>query len=182
MPRRVIQYNSIGKLNHWLSAVVVIGLFILGLWMVELDYYSSWYQVAPHWHKSIGLCLVFFTLFRLGWKLLTPHPAIQGKRWEIITAQTVHQLLYLLLFILFVSGYLISTADGRSIAVFNWFSIPGAGELFADQADIAGMVHYYTALALISLAGLHALAALKHHFIDRDNTLKKMIGGVKDEN
>ncbi len=81
-----------------------------------------------------------------------------------------------MLFGLFISGYLISTADGRAIEVFNWFSIPALGELFSDQADIAGEIHYYLAFSLIGLAVLHALAALKHHYINKDNTLKKMLG------
>lgn len=66
-----------------------------------------------------------------------------------------------------------STADGRAIEVFNWFSMPAVGELFLNQADIAGEIHYYLAYSLIGLAALHALAALKHHYINKDNTLKK---------
>ncbi len=79
----------------------------------------------------------------------------------------------------FVSGYLISTEDGRGIDVFDWFTMPGAGALFSHQADIAGDIHLYSAVVLISLAALHAIAALKHHFINKDNTLRKMIGTLK---
>lgn len=62
--------------------------------------------------------------------------------------------------------------------MFNWFTMPGAGALFENQADIAGNIHFYTAWGLIILAGLHAVAALKHHFINRDNTLRKMLTGA----
>jgi cytochrome b561 len=87
-----------------------------------------------------------------------------------------HGLLYLLLFALMVSGYLISTADGRGLEVFDWFAIPATLSGLKGQEDLAGEVHLYLAWSLILLAALHALAALKHHFIDRDITLKRMLG------
>nr|WP_086939968.1 cytochrome b [Thaumasiovibrio occultus] len=172
-------YNLPARLFHWVSALTVFALFGVGLWMVGLDYYSSWYRTAPHWHKSVGLLLALLTLLRMAWKMLKPHPAIEGKRWEVIAAKSAHHTMYLLLAVMFISGYLISTSDGRAIAVFNWFEIPGAGELFPQQSDLAGKAHYYSAWLLIVLAGVHALAALKHHFIDKDNTLLKMLGVTK---
>ena len=98
------------------------------------------------------------------------------KRWEKRTSALVQFCLYLGIFVLVLSGYLISTEDGRPIAVFTWFDVPALGALFANQADIAGLVHEYVAYSLIALAVLHGLAALKHHFIDKDNTLKRMFG------
>lgn len=172
-------YNKIAKTVHWISAVVVIGMFAVGWWMVDLNYYSEWYQTAPHWHKSIGILLVFLTLFRLLWKLLTKSPAIEGSKLEKVAAKSAHNLMYLLLFVLFISGYLISTEDGRPISVFGWFDVPGLGKFFENQADLSGQVHFYVACVLIGLASVHALAALKHHFIDKDNTLRKMTGGLK---
>ncbi len=172
-------YNVTARSIHWLSALVVIGMFGVGLWMVDLSYYSQWYQTAPHWHKSVGILLALLTLFRLMWKLFTLSPGIVGNRLEIVLATLAHWAIYLLLFTLFVSGYLISTSDGRSIDVFNWFSIPGAGLLFDDQSDKAGTLHVYAAWSLIALSGLHVLAAFKHHFINKDDTLRKMIGTAK---
>ncbi|MFG0607015.1 cytochrome b [Vibrio mimicus] len=171
-------YNLVARSIHWVSALVVIGMFAVGTWMVDLSYYSEWYRTAPHWHKSVGILLIALTAFRLVWKLLTTSPKIEGARWEILTAKSVHHLMYLGLFVLFVSGYLISTEDGRGIDVFNWFTVPGMGAFFENQADIAGEVHFYTAWGLILLAALHAAAALKHHFIHRDNTLRKMLTGA----
>jgi cytochrome b561 len=74
-----------------------------------------------------------------------------------------------------LSGYLISTADGRAIQVFDWFEVPALVTGIANQEDIAGAVHYWVAVALIALASLHGLAALKHHFLDRDGTLLRML-------
>jgi cytochrome b561 len=159
---------------HWLVTVAVIALFALGLWMVELTYYDAWYQRAPDLHKSTGVLLFFVMLARLAWRLGNAQPRLSGAPWEQRAAHLVHGLLYLLLYALMVSGYLISTADGRAIDVFGLFGIP-ATLTGKQQEDIAGVVHEVLAYAVIALATLHALAALKHHFIDRDNTLKRML-------
>ena len=179
METRVTNYNVTARAVHWLSALIVFGMFGVGLWMVDLTYYSTWYKTAPHWHKSIGLLLAGLTLFRVVWKSVTASPSVEGKPLEVVGAKIGHGLMYLTLFTLFASGYLISTEDGRGIDVFNWFTVPGAGALFEGQADIAGEIHFYAAWALIILASGHALAALKHHFINKDNTLRKMIGASK---
>lgn len=84
-------------------------------------------------------------------------------------------LLYLILFAIIISGYLISTADGQPISVFDWFSVP-AVFTGREQADLAGDVHLYLAWAVVVLSLLHAAGALKHHFIDKDITLKRMLG------
>lgn len=160
---------------HWLSAVAVVGLFAVGLWMVDLNYYSSWYKTAPHWHKSIGLLLAALTLGRIAWRITHARPAAFGKPWERKVSGVIQLTFYALLIGLFASGYLISTADGRGIELFNWFTVPGMGSFVADQEDVAGDIHSFIAWSLIVLSALHALAALKHHFIDRDATLKQML-------
>jgi len=176
MSSQVKQYNSVSRWIHWISALVIIGMFAAGIWMVDLSYYSSWYQKAPHWHKSIGLLLAALTTFRIAWKFVTLSPLIEGSSLEKFIAKIVHLFIYFDLFVLFGSGYLISTEDGRGIDVFSWFTVPGAGALFEGQSDLAGVIHLYAAWILIIMAALHALAAVKHHFIDKDNTLRKMIG------
>ncbi|MEH0758998.1 cytochrome b [Vibrio sp. 16] len=179
MKSEVKNYNVVARAVHWLSALVVIGMFAVGLWMVDLSYYSEWYRTAPHWHKSIGILLAALTLFRLVWKHVTVSPKVEGSAFEKAGAKIVHLAMYATLLLLFVSGYLISTEDGRGIDVFTWFTVPGAGALFENQADTAGLIHFYAAWALILMAAAHALAALKHHFINKDNTLRKMIGASK---
>ncbi|MCG6200954.1 cytochrome b [Psychromonas antarctica] len=175
MSKVVKQYNSSAKFLHWTSALLIVALFLLGLWMVDLTYYNQWYKIAPYWHKSIGLCLLALTLFRLIWKIITTAPPIEGKKWEIQSAKLAHAAIYLILFCIFISGYMISTADGRPIELFNWFLVPGFGSFFDNQEDIAGVIHFYLAVTLITLSTVHALAALKHHFINKDNTLNKML-------
>ena len=73
------------------------------------------------------------------------------------------------------SGYFISTADGRPIQVFNWFEVPAYALGIEQQEDIAGAIHWYLALTLMFLVFLHTAGALKHHLVDKDETLKRML-------
>ena len=170
-------YGLVAILFHWLVTLVVIGLFGLGLWMRTLGYYDTWYRLGPWWHKGIGVMLFGGLILRLLWRWSNrrPNPLPNHKPYERLAAEMVHGLLYLLLFTLMLSGYLISTADGRGLEVFDWFAIPATISGLEHQEDIAGEVHLYLAWAVIILAALHALAALKHHFIDRDQTLTRML-------
>jgi len=163
---------------HWLMALSVIGMFALGLYMVELTYYDSWYRGSLDLHKSIGILLFFCLGFRIFWRLINVTPEVADKntpKLEALSASIAHLLLYILMVILMLSGYLISTADGRSIYVFEFIEIPALTFAFENQEDIAGLIHEIIAWALIVLASVHALAALKHHFITKNNTLIRML-------
>ncbi len=162
-------------LLHWVTALVIAGMFISGLWMVDLNYYSQWYKTAPHWHKSVGLLLLAATLFRIVLRVLSQRPAAHGKAFEKLISTIGHFVLYVLMLGLFISGYLISAADGKAIDIFNWVSIPAVGSVIENQEDKAGTIHFYLAWTLISLVTVHLLAAFKHHFVSKDDTLKQML-------
>lgn len=163
---------------HWLVAVAVFGLFGLGYWMVGLSYYDDWYRTGPDIHRSIGILLLMVMCLRLVWRLITPvpRPLPNHGRFEVLAAHGAHLLLYVLVFVAMISGYLISTADGSSIKVFDWFEVPSVTGRIKGMEDTAGLVHYWTTWAVVALAGLHGLAAIKHHLIDRDDTLRRMLG------
>lgn len=171
-------YGAIPIFIHWASVVVIAGMFCLGYWMVDLDYYSSWYRRAPMIHKSIGILFALVLILRLGLRVTSPVPAPTGagRGWETRAARAVHRLFYVLIAAQLAAGYLISTADGRSVSVFGWFEVPATVTSIPDQEDLAGVIHWYLALSILILAALHALAALKHHFVDRDATLRRMLG------
>lgn len=177
-------YGAVSIALHWSTALGVFTLFPLGLWMVELDYYDAWYHKAPGMHKSIGILLLILVALRLCWRLFNPQPAALGTQRENSAAALAHRLLYLLLFAQMASGYLISTAEGHPIDVFDWFSVPATLHGLDGQADIAGEIHTLLAFTLIGLVAVHAGSALKHHFIDRDRTLKRMLDmrGAADSN
>jgi cytochrome b561 len=172
------RFGVVSILIHWLVAVAVFGLFALGYWMVGLDYYSGWYKTAPDIHRSVGILLFVLMLARLLWRLFSPPPGSLPSHGRLtrLGSKLGHGFLYIGLFVLMISGYLISTADGRGIEVFGLFTVPATITGIPDQEDVAGLVHEYLAWALVIFAGIHALAALKHHFIDRDRTLVRMFG------
>lgn len=175
-------YGLVSILMHWLVALAVVGLFALGYWMVGLTYYSSWYRTAPDIHKSIGILLFALMVVRVVWRFVSKGPAPLQSHGRVtrLATKSGHGVLYLGLFAVMISGCLISTADGRPIAVFDWFEVPALITSIPRQEDIAGLVHEYLAWGLLIFSGLHALAALKHHFIDRDPTLKRMFGRADD--
>lgn len=172
------RYGLVSILMHWVVALAVFGLFALGFWMVGLSYYDPWRQTAPDLHKSIGVVLFSLMLLRVLWRLFNPSLEALPNHGAMtrLASKAGHGLLYLGLFGVMISGYLISTADGRGIDVFGLFSVPATLSGIANQEDIAGAVHEYLAWGLVIFAGLHGLAALKHHFIDRDRTLVRMLG------
>lgn len=170
-------YGLITIAIHWLFALTLFGLFGLGLYMVELSYYDSWYKGSLDLHKSIGVLLFLGLIARIVWRFVNVQPQpLSDKAWENKSAHWVHVLLYLVPLTLMITGYLISTADGRSIEVFELFSIPAMTIAIDNQEDIAGLVHEILAWLVMGIAALHALAAFKHHIINKDQTLNRMIG------
>lgn len=168
-------YGWISIVFHWLMALAIFGLFGLGLYMVELTYYDAWYRGSLDLHKSAGIMLACAWLLRVLWKFVNPQPqALGNKAWEHKAAHLAHGLLYLLMLALFISGYLISTADGRAIEVFGWFELPATLTL-ANQEDVAGVIHWGLAWTLMATVALHAVAAIKHHWLDKDKTLVRML-------
>lgn len=171
-------FGLIAIILHWLIAVVTFGLFGLGLWMTGLGYYDDWFQKAPKLHEGIGVLLFIFLLTRILWRRINSAPDFisNHKTWERTGAHLAHSLLNVLLLVIIISGYLIVTAKGEPLNMFDLFNIPASLSGIPNQEDLAGEIHLLSAWGLIILAGVHALAALKHHFIDKDCTLKRMLG------
>lgn len=172
-------YGIVSRLFHWLMAVATIAMFVLGVWMVRLDYYSPYYNSAPSIHRSVGLILLLALVFRLAWRAINRRPAYDDlSPFERRTAHAVHWAFYALLLALMISGYLLSTPDGSAISVFGWFEVPA---LVKDPGleTPAGNAHRILAYLVIGLAAVHSLAALKHHFLDRSPILTRMWSGPK---
>ncbi len=170
-------YGIISRVFHWLMAVAIVAMFILGVWMVRLDYYSPYYNSAPDIHRSIGMILLFALLVRWAWRAINPKPSDADlSPFEQKASYTVHWGFYGLLLALMISGYLISTPDGDPISVFGWFDVPALIKMPGLETP-AGNVHRILAYAIIALATVHALAALKHHFIDKSAVMTRMWSG-----
>jgi cytochrome b561 len=177
MTQRIHQhYDLFSIVLHWAIVIFVLGLFFSGLWMVELDYYHAWYYRAPWWHTSFGVVSAIFLMARLLWIIKRPPvAAIDGMpAWQQRLAISMHRLLDVMLLVIVISGYFIVTAKGDGLAVFDAFILPAVHTFPSAQASWIGLVHQWAAYILIAMATLHMLAALKHHLINKDFTLKRM--------
>lgn len=175
MKNTAYSYGLVSRIFHWLMAIIIIGLFSSGLYMVELSYYDDWYQSAPYLHKSTGITLGMLLFFRIIWNLFQIKPSpLTNNLLKNRLISTAHTGMYLLLIAIILSGYLISTADGRGIEFFYFFKLPATISHLENQEDVSGLSHFYFAVSLACIVILHALAALKHHFIDHDITLRRM--------
>jgi len=171
------EYRTYQKWLHWISAILILGLFGVGVWMRTLGYYDAWYQTAPHWHKQVGVLLLFIMLIRLFVRFVVPQPKplLTHKKWEVKLAHITHYTLYLGVFVIMASGYLIATADNRGIDILGWFNMPVLFTPFEGQEDIAGFIHEWSAYIVMGIIALHVAGAIKHQIIDKDTTLKRML-------
>jgi cytochrome b561 len=163
-------------IHHWLIACLVVGLFAIGIYMMELSYYDPLSKQLPDLHRSMGILLAAVLVFDFVSRLLQVSPGVLSSHSlvELQLAKTVRWILRLLTGLVVISGYLISTAKGASIPVFEWFSVPASITFIPDQEDVAGQAHMVLAYALVFIAAGHASVAIKHHFLDKDSTLKRM--------
>jgi len=171
-------YGWIAIALHWFMAIAIFALFGLGLYMIELTYYDAWYKGSLDLHKSGGALLAVILMVRIFWRSVnvTPENAeSNATKVEVKAAHYAHLLLYVLMATLMLTGYLISTADGRAIDVFGLVSIAALPFSVENQEDIAGSIHEILAWTLVILSSGHGLAALKHHFINKNNTLIRML-------
>ncbi len=171
-------YGLLSIFLHWVMAIIIVALFFLGEYMVDLDYYDQWYHQAPWWHKGIGISLFSLLSIRLILKFgsASPTPLTTYKKWETTLSRITHLLFYFLLLTICISGYFIATAKGSGIDVFSWFEIAALAELTESQTDLSGDIHEISTRVLVVLFLLHVVAAVKHHVINRDITLIRMLG------
>lgn len=172
------RYGLAARLLHWSLGALVLFLIWLGWWMVGLGYYDAWYYASRQWHEVLGILAWLFGLgFSIGHLLNRPPPSLALNGWERVASAAAHKLLYLSLLALPVAGYLIATADGNGLDIFGVVTLPS---LFGKSETVrlaATAIHTYGAYGLLALVGIHASGALKHHLLDRDRTLMRMIRG-----
>lgn len=171
-----VSYGWCSILLHWLSLPLVAFLLASGIYMVTLTYYDTLYHTLPQWHKVAGVALTLLTFLRLLWLAFNPHPALLPMPlWQRIAARAAHSLLYLLMLVLIVSGYCITTAEGHPIHVVGSLQVPAFTTWSAESVTWLGIVHQWSGYALGGVVCVHAGAALHHHLFLRDNTLRRML-------
>ncbi len=170
-------YGFVSIILHWLLAIVLIGLYFSGDYMVGLDYYDSWYHRAPELHKAIGVLAGLLMVLRFVWNK-THTDLLDFLHFNLtnMLAFVTHQLFYLLVVLLVLTGYIFTTAKGQGIDVFGLFSIPALLTENVETAELSGKLHDLLASAFMLLFMAHTVAALYHHFIRKDITLTLMMG------
>lgn len=170
------RYTPVAISLHWLIALLIFAGWGLGFYMQDLPlspaklrYYS--------WHKWMGVTVFMLTLVRVGWLATHPAPLLpRGFRsWQVQAARASHFALYLLMFVIPLSGWLMSSAKGVPTVYFGVLPIPDL--IGKDEAvgDVLVQVHKWLAYGLATLVGLHIATAVKHHFIDRDGLMGRML-------
>jgi cytochrome b561 len=172
----VQQYSQGFKYLHWLVALLVFGMLGFGFLLSYLP--GSMKPTAYMLHKSTGLTLLALMFLRLMWIVCLKKPALPEAmpRWEVFFARFVQYSLYLFLFAMPLSGWLMATASNKIPVYFGWFSVPFPG-ILPDKALAHWMseAHYFIAFILLGLIALHTAGALKHRFIDKDDVLNSMM-------
>ena len=164
-------------LLHWLTALLIVSGFALGVTMVDIPGLTPTKLKYFSWHKWIGITVLGLACVRLLWRLPPPAPAYPDAMpaWQKKAASGLHHLLYVLIFAVPISGYFYSLAAGVPVVYLGVIPLPVLIESNQELKPILKTVHYILNMTLLAGVGLHVLAALKHHFIDRDGLLKRML-------
>lgn len=173
------RYGAIAILLHWSMAILVIGLAVLGLYMVTLPDvgFNTRKIELILYHKEIGVAVLVLLAVRLAWRLTQTLPQLVAHlpEWQKVAARFVHLTFYALMFALPVTGCLMSSAAGIPVSFFGLFVLPDfiARDDYLFQRFI--VVHKWLGYVLIFFIFIHVGAALRHHFIFKDDTLRKML-------
>jgi len=159
---------------HWLMAILLIGLLILGLYMVSLPISHEKLKLYG-WHKEYGFLALALAIFRLLWRLTNITPRLSLPLWEKLAARSVHWAFYFFMFAMPLTGWLITSAAGLPASFFGWFVLPNL--ISPDEASrvLFQEMHRWIGYGLIATIVLHASAAFKHHFINKDDILRRML-------
>lgn len=179
------RYGGVAKTFHWLTALLILTLLPLGWWANQMPYETSAQLADKAWmfslHKTLGVMAFFVALGRILWALAQPKPALLNAdhKLESFAAEVVHWMLYAALVIVPLSGW-IGHAAAEGFAPIWWPFGQGLPLVPKDTGleHFMASVHWVATKVLIAALLLHIAGALKHHMIDRDATLRRMLPGT----
>ncbi|WP_397474771.1 cytochrome b [Pusillimonas sp.] len=169
-------YNPMAVALHWLMALGLLGTFALGFYMHDLPLSPNMLKLYS-WHKWAGIGLLLLIVVRLGWRIVHPAPTMPASmgRLSRLAAHAGHWLLYALMLVIPISGWLMSSAQGFQVV---WFGVVPLPDLVSKNAELGALlmqVHKYLNYTLFVAVIGHAGAALGHHFIKKDTVLTRML-------
>jgi cytochrome b561 len=168
-------YTPVAKGLHWLMAVLILGLLALGIYMSDLPLSPQKLELYS-WHKWSGVTVFLLLWLRLAWRVTHRPPALPETLSAPmrLAAHAGHAALYLLMLAIPLSGWLMSSAKGFQTVWFGVLPIPDLLGRDRELGDLLQQVHkLLNLLLMLTLAG-HVLAALWHHFVLKDDTLRRM--------
>ena len=169
-------YTATAKALHWSIAVLILGLLGLGFYMTGLPLSPRKLQLYS-WHKWAGVSVFLLAVVRLAWRATHRPPALPQHMGQLerLAAHAGHHLLYVLMFAIPLSGWLMSSAKGFQTVWFGVLPLPDL--LGKDKAlgDLLQTVHMGLNFTLVAVLLAHVGAALKHHLIDKDDVLTRML-------
>lgn len=174
------RYTSTAIALHWLIALLIVASVSLGLYMVGLKLSPLKLKVYS-WHKWVGVTIFLLVAARLIWRAThtpPPHPPA-SPRWQQTAATINHWLLYALLVAVPICGWLMSSAYGVPVVYLGMIQLPDLIGKNKGLADALKALHEALAFTMLALVAVHVAAALKHHLLDRDDVLHRMLPLVK---
>ena len=177
MPDR---YTRTAITLHWAIALLIFAAFPLGVYMHELPLSPTKLRLYSY-HKWIGVPIFLLAVLRVAWRSTHRPPPLPATmpRWETLAASTVHHLLYVLILAVPLSGWLMSSAKGFQTVWFGVLPLPDLVGKNKELGDLLREVHESLNFAMLGLVLAHIGAALKHHFIEHDEVLARMIPFLK---
>jgi cytochrome b561 len=168
-------YTRTAVALHWLVAGFVISAVFMGWTMTDMEISPQKLKLY-NYHKWVGVTVLALAVLRIVWKLTHKPPALLPMpRWQQIAAHAGHGVLYVLMLAVPLSGWIYSNAAGYRVVYLGKLPLPNLVERNRELAAQWVEVHGSLAFLLGVLVAVHVLAALKHQFIDKDNTLRRML-------
>jgi len=170
------RWGGIAKTFHWLIVALIITQFVLMKLAHDLPVGGEKIELYAR-HKSVGITILMLAILRLLWRWLNPVPALPDtlKPYERRLARFSHAALYTLLFVMPLTGWMMSSARNFPVSWFHLLQLPDLVSPNRPLYDFLHETHETLAWILVAVATLHVLGALKHHFVYKDNVLRRML-------